>query len=165
MPVVHGISFVWVLAILGAIIAIYGLRAALGYRSVQRDAEDDYAYKVKHGMMDERLSQDGYIRAYRRFHNPRAPLFVAATLLIIILSTPVLFVAISFLLEQLYQATDRSRVFEPGYLVWQFSIYMMVLGSWALIAYVGAGLYHRGSPGTLSQEMAKEMTDPEALES
>lgn len=164
MPVVHGISFIWALVILGVIIAIYGLRAALGYRNVASDAQDDYAYKFEHGMMDNRLSKDGYIRAYRRFHNPRAPLYVAATLLAIVISTPILFIIISFLLEQLYQITGRSRVFEPGYLVWQFSIYMMTLAAWAGIAYFGARTFHSRAPGTLSQEMAKEMDEPQGVE-
>ncbi len=160
MPVVHGISFVWALVILGVIIAIYGLRAALGYRSVAQDAQDDYDYKIQNAMSVHGLSKDGYLRAYRRFHNPRAPLYVAATLSAIVLLTPVLFVIISFLLEQLYQITGRSRVFEPGYLVWQFSIYMMILGAWAGIAYFGASTYHRRAPGTLSQEIAKEIDAP-----
>lgn len=164
MPVVHGISFVWALVILGVIIAVYGLRAALGYRSVAQDARDDFDYKTQHGMSVYGLTKDGYLRAYRRYHNPRAPLYVAATLSAIVLLTPVLFIIISFLLEQLYQASGRSRVFEPGFLVWQFSIYMMVLGAWAGIAYFGARTYHRRAPGTLSQEMAKEMEAPAGLE-
>ena len=164
MPVVHGISFVWALVILGAIIAVYGLRAAWGYRTVAQDARDDYDYKIQNGMSVHGLSREGYLSVYRRLHNPRAPLYVAATLAAIVLSTPVLFVIISFLLEQLYQFTGRSRVFEPGFLVWQFSIYMMILGAWAGIAYLGAGTFHRRAPGTLSQEIAKEMEAPTGLE-
>ena len=164
MPVVHGISFVWALVILGAIIAVYGLRAAWGYRTVAQDARDDYDYKIQNGMSVHGLSREGYLSVYRRLHNPRAPLYVAATLAAIVLSTPVLFVIISFLLEQLYQFTGRSRVFEPGFLVWQFSIYMMILGAWAGIAYLGARTYHRRAPGTLSQEIAKEMEASTGLE-
>lgn len=164
MPVVSGISFIWALVILGAIIAIYALRAAIGYRSVAQDAQDDYEYKIKNGMSVHGLPKEGYLRAYRRYHNPRAPLYVAATLLVIVVSTPILFVIISFLLEQLYQFTGRSRVFEPGFLVWQFSIYMMVLAAWAGIGYLGARTFHRRAPGTLSQEMSKETDQTAGLE-
>jgi len=79
MPSLSGLSFNWALLIIGVILAFYGLRAALGYRNVARDAQDDYDY--------------------------------------ILILTPVAMIAIQFLLEQLYQITGRSRVFEPGYLV------------------------------------------------
>jgi len=120
------------------------------------DAQDDFDYKSQHKMLPKGLSQAGYIRAYKRFHNPRAPLYVALIMLAIIILTPVAMILIQFLLEQLYQATGRSRVFEPGFLVWQFFIYFLLLLSWASIAYFGARRFYRRAPGTLSEEFEKE---------
>lgn len=156
MPSLSGLSFNWALLIIGVILAFYGLRAALGYRNVARDAQDDYDYKAQHNMLPMALSKDGYIRAYRRFNNPRGPLYVAVVMASILILTPVAMIAIQFLLEQLYQITGRSRVFEPGYLVWQFLIYFLLLLSWASIAYFGARRFYRRAPGTLSEEFEKE---------
>jgi len=156
MPSLSGLSFHWALLIIGVIVVFYGLRAVIGYRNVARDAQDDFDYKSQHKMLPKGLSQASYIRAYKRFHNPRAPLYVALIMLAIIVLTPVAMILIQFLLEQLYQATGRSRVFEPGFLVWQFFIYFLLLLSWASIAYFGARRFYRRAPGTLSEEFEKE---------
>ncbi len=159
MPTLSGISFNWFIVILGVIIAFYGIRAAIGYRNVARDAEDDYQYKTQQGMDDPHISKEGYIRAYKRFHNPRASLYIASTILLVVLLTPVAMIVIQFLLEQVYQLTGRSRVFEPGYLVWQFNIYFLLIMSWGLIVYLCAKRYHKRAPGTLKQEMEAEAKD------
>lgn len=156
MPSLSGISFNWFIAIIGVIIAFYGIRAFLGYRSVARDAEADYTYKTQNGMDNPLLSKEGYIRAYKRFYNPRGSLYVAGTLTAMVVLMPVALIIIQFLLEQLYQMTGRSRIVEPGFLVWQFFIYFLLLMSLAGIAYAGARLYYKRAPGTLSQEMELE---------
>jgi len=71
MPSLSGLSFHWALLIIGVIVVFYGLRAVIGYRNVARDAQDDFDYKSQHKMLPKDLSQAGYIRAYKRFHNPR----------------------------------------------------------------------------------------------
>ncbi|RKQ69358.1 hypothetical protein DES40_2158 [Litorimonas taeanensis] len=129
----------------------------MGYRSVARDASADYRYRKENNTVPAGLSEAGYIAAFRRFHNPRGPLYVALTLAAILLLTPVAMLIIQFLLEQLYQVTGRSRVFEPGYLVWGFSIFFMMIASWALIAYLGARRFYRRAPGTFAQELEKEI--------
>lgn len=156
MPSLSGLSFNWMFLIVGVVILVYGLRAFIGYRNVARDSEEDYAYKVKLGMDDPRLTKEGYIKAYKRFYNPRGPLYVAVTLLTMVLLTPVIMIIIQFLLEQLYQNSGRSRVFEPGYLVWQFFIFFMMIMSWAFITYLGARRYYKYMPATLAQEMDRE---------
>ncbi len=156
MPSLSGISFNWFIVILGVIIAFYAVRAFLGYRSVARDAEADYTYKIQNGMDDPRLNKEGYISAYKRFYNPRGTLYVAATLAAMVILTPVALIIIQFLLEQLYQISGRSRVIEPGFLVWQFFIYFLLLMSWALMCYVSARQFYKRAPGTLSQEMERE---------
>jgi amino acid transporter len=165
MPSLSGLSFNWVFLIVGIIIFIYGLRAFLGYRNVARDAEDDYQYKVKNGMDDPRLTKEAYIRAYKRFYNPRGPLYVAGTLLVMVLLTPIIMIIIQFLLEQLYQFSGRSRVFEPGYLVWQFFIFFLMIMSWAFTTYLGARRYYKYAPATLAQEMDLEAETIQAFDS
>lgn len=157
MPTIYGISASWAFIIPALIIAFYAARAFFGYRNVARDAQDDYRYKQEHNMLPSGISHDGYINAFRRFHNPRGPLYVALTLTALMVLTPVVMIIIQFFLEQLYQATGRSRVFEPGYLVWQFMIFFLMIGSWAGIAYSGAKQFYKRAPGTFAQEIEKEI--------
>jgi hypothetical protein len=152
---IYGISTSWALIIPAFIITVYAARAFFGYRNVARDAQDDYDYKAANNIVPKGVSRDGYINAFKRFHNPRGPLYVALTFGALMLLTPFVMVIIQFLLEQLYLATGRSRVFEPGYLVWQFLIFFMMIASWAGIAYSGAKQFHKRAPGTFSQEIEK----------
>jgi len=153
----EGISFLWALVLLALIALIYGVRAIIGYRNVARDAEADYNFKLGENMIDPRLTQAGYIRAYKRFHNPRGLLFMASGLSAILILTAPALLGIQILLNQLWIFTDRSRVFEPGYLVWQFIIFFSLIAIWAGIAYFTARQFHRNSPVTLRDEMLKEM--------
>jgi len=156
-----GISFLWALGLLTLIGALYSLRALLGFRSVARDAHEDYDYKQERGMLDGRLSREGYIRVFKRLHNPRRPAYVAAAIFAIIILTWPIMGALSFLLEQLYQLTGRNRVFEPGFLVWQFCIFFGIIFSWTSIAYAIARRYHRLTPGTLKYETDQQVQEEE----
>lgn len=154
-----GISFLWAVALLAFIGVVYGLRAVVGYRNISKDAAEDYDYKQERGMLDRRVSREGYIRVFKRLHNPRNPAYIASTILAILVLTWPIMGVLSFLLELLYQATGRNRVFEPGFLVWQFSIFFAIILSWTGIAYFMARRYHRLAPGTPKYEM-----DQQALE-
>jgi len=75
----EGISFLWAVGLLALIGTVYALRAFLGYRNVTQDAEQDYDYKKEHKMLDRRIGREGYIRVFKRLHNPRRPAYIAAT--------------------------------------------------------------------------------------
>ena len=154
-----GISFLWAVALFAAIGLLYAVRAFIGYRNVSQDAVDDYDYKQEQRMLDGRVSREGHIQVYKRLHNPRSPAYIAMTILAILVLTWPIMAILSFLLELLYQATGRNRVFEPGFLVWQFSIFFAIILSWTGIAYFMARRYHRRAPGTPKYEM-----DQQALE-
>lgn len=152
-----GISFLWAVGLLALIGLFYAVRAFIGFRSVARDAQEDYDYKAERSMLDGRLSREGYIRAYKRLHNPRRPAYIAATVFLILLLTWPIMGVLSVLLEQLYQLTGRNRVFEPGFLVWQFCIFFGIIVSWTAIAYFMARRYHRLSAVSFRDEQIKEM--------
>lgn len=153
----EGISFVWALALLGVIALIYGVRAFVGFRNVARDAQADYAFKADQNMIDRRLDQDGYIRAYKRFHNPRGLLYMAGGISAILILTAPALLLIQTLLHQVWIFSGRSRVFEPGFLVWQFIIFFSIIGIWATIAYFTARRFHKHAPISLRDEMLREM--------
>jgi len=153
----EGISFVWALIIIGAIALLYGLRALLGYRAVARDAEADYEYKRSEGMIDKRLTRAAYIRAYKRFNNPRSTAFVGIGMASILLLTVPAMLVIQFIYKNLWQISGQSRVFEPGFLVWQFVLFFSMIGIWTAIGYVTARRYHRFAPISLRDEILKEL--------
>jgi len=153
----EGISFWWAIALLALIGVVYGIRAYIGYKAVARDAEEDYNYKHPQGMIDKRLSKDGYIRAYKRFHNPRGSVYVASGIAAILILTGPAMAVLEFVLEQIWQLSGRPRSIEPGFLVWQFIIFFSVIGFWVFIASKTARRYHRYAPVTFRDELLKEM--------
>jgi len=155
----EGISFLWALALFAVVGLVYAVRAFLGYRNVARDAEADYDYKQPQGMIDKRLSREGYIRAYKRFHNPRSSAYVAGTIAAILVLTWPAFALIEIVLRQAWQLSGRSRAIEPGFLVWQFFIFFGIIGIWVLIASTGARRYHRKAPISFRDEVLKEIGD------
>ena len=154
-----GISFIWALALLILIGLLYTIRAYIGFRDVARDAEEDYDYKHERGMVDSRLSRDGYIRVFKRLHNPRRPAYIATAIFAILLLTWPIMGALSFLLEQLYQLSGRNRVFEPGFLVWQFCIFFGIIFAWTTISYAIARRYHKLAPGTPTYETEQQILE------
>ena len=155
MQFLEGLS--WILGLLVLIGLFYGVQAAIGYRAVARDARSDYAYKKSEGMIDKRLSEEGYIRAYKRFNNPRRPAYIASTIAAILLLTWPAMGLIELVLRQAWQFSGRSRTIEPGFLVWQFFIFFSIIGIWVIIAYLGARRYHRFAPISFHDEQIKEM--------
>jgi len=153
----EGISFLWALVLVAIIALIYGVRAFIGYRNVARDAEADYTYRREQNMLNPKLDKDGYMRAYKRFNNPRGLAHVASGLAAILILTAPALLLIQILLHQLWLFTDKSRVFEPGFLVWQFIIFFSLIGVWAVIAYITARRFHRGTPISLKDEILKEL--------
>lgn len=156
-----GISFLWAVALLCIIGGFYAVQAYLGFRNVERDAENDYDYKQERSMLDGRLSRESYIKLFKRLHSPRRPAYIAATIFLIIVLTWPIMALLSVLLEQLYQFTGQNRVFEPGFLVWQFMIFFGMIFSWVGIAYFMARRYHLHAPGTTSYETEQQILEDE----
>ncbi len=156
-----GISFLWAIALLTGVAILYGLRAVIGYNRVAKDAAAEYDYRMGKGMIDDRISRSGYLRAYKRHHNPRSLAYVAGTIAAILLLTAPALAIVQFVLEQFWIFMGRSRVFEPGFLVWQFFIFFAIIGIWAVIAYAGARHYHRGTSISMRDEILKEIAREE----
>lgn len=155
----EGISFLWALGLLSVLGLFYAIRAFFGFRAVAQDAQDDYDYKQERNMLDGRLSRESYIKVFKRLHSPRRPAYIATAIFSILILTWPIMAILSVILEQLYQFTDRNRVFEPGFLVWQFCIFFGVIFSWTGIAYIIARRYHMLAPGSPNYE-----TEQQALE-
>ena len=82
-----GISFLWAVGLLAVLGCLYGIRALIGYRNIERDAAEDYDYRQERNMLDGRVSRDGHIAVFKRLHNPRRPAYIAITIFAILVLT------------------------------------------------------------------------------
>ena len=145
------------LALILLLAIIFAVRAYVNYKAVKQDAQDDYAYKKSRGMIDERLSEAGYRRAYMRFYSPRKHIFMTgAFTTIAVLTVPVLGL-IRFILIHIWESTGRPDDIQPDFLVFNLLIMISLLVFWSLIFFIFARFYYRGAPMSLRDEMLKEM--------
>jgi len=149
--------FMWLLTVLGLIAGLFWLRTFIGYRNVARDALSDYDYKLGQNMIPKGLSKDRYAQLYKRANNPRQQAYIASTTSIILIGTPVIFYILEWGLRMAYNLSGQSRTIEPGYLVWKFMIFFLVIMCWTGIGYLAARRYHRLKPGPLHYEIEQEL--------
>lgn len=150
-------SLVWGLGLLLIIAAFYALRAYFGYRAVAKEAPLDFTYKQGQGMLPPGIAQPAYVRAYKRYHAPRAPLHVAVVLAAIaILTLPALglFYAVTFVL---WEMNGKDKVFAPGLIVHSLLMYFLIIFFWAGLAFLTARHYHSRAPISLELELEKEL--------
>ncbi len=168
----YGINFfILIFALFLAIAAYYAIRAWIGYARLSSDAAKDWEYKRDNKMVDKRLSKDGYVRAYRRAYAPRREAYIATTLAIITLMTPVVLALLSAILYGLWkmdQADGKATevivrgknigglTYEPGNMVFGFISFFGILALWTAIAWLAVRRYYRHAPGSLRDEIIRE---------
>lgn len=147
---------------------VAALRAALGYRMVNRDAREEWQDCQKNQPQRIKgLNEDQYVQAYVRAHGPRGALYSAVMLIAAAVLTP----AIMLMLTALYGvliaqpitpagaasanlAGEVSRQFRlDGPLVYAFFLFFGLIASWAGVAFVVAHRFHRNRPGSLEDEL------------
>lgn len=151
-------SLIWGLVAVVLIAGVYFFRAFIGFKTIAQDAPSDYAYKVRENMLPPSISEAAYIRAYKRFHAPRAPLHVAGVLsAIAILTLPALglFYWVTFMLWEL---NGKDKVFAPGLIVHSLLMFFLIIFFWAALAFFAAKNYHGNAPISLQDEIQKELS-------
>lgn len=152
----RGISFLWALAALAVFACFFGLRAYMDYRRLKTEAATDWDYMVANNMQDLRLTKEAYVSTYCRVNAPRAAAYLAGGAALIIVLIPIILSFINVSLWALWELNDQSRVFEPGYLVWEFSIFFLLIAICAGVATLVARRYHAKSPGLMRDELMKD---------
>ena len=145
-----------VIGVMLLIAAVNAVRALLISARVGTEAREDFAYRKKNAMIDPGVTEEAFIKAYRRSHGARGAIYGAATLFIAAALTPPMLALISISYEYLWRWNGQQRAFEPGYLVWQFILFGSVIAGWALIGHIGARFYYRNLPGSLETELAAQ---------
>ncbi|MEP6342738.1 MAG: hypothetical protein ABJ275_05430 [Maricaulaceae bacterium] len=136
---------------------IFAVRAYVNYKAVKQDAQDDYAYKNSRGMIDERLSETGYRRAYMRFYSPRKYIFMTGAFATVACLTVPMLGLIRFVLIFIWESSGRPDDIQPDFLVFNLLIMISLLIFWSLVFFIFARFYYRGAPVSLRNEMIKEM--------
>lgn len=137
-----------------ALVALaFTVRAGIGWMGIEREAHEDFDYRTQHSMIAPGIERAPFVATYRRINGPRTASYAAGTLWTVLLATPLIAKILEVALDLLWQASGRSRVFEPGYLVWAFFIFFSLFGAWAVIAYLFARRYHARTPGRLEDEL------------
>lgn len=159
-----GISFVWPLVALAVLALLLGARAFFSYRRMKTEAGDNWDYMVANNMQELRVNKEAYIQTYCRVNAPRATLYLALGAGLILVLTPVALSLINFSLWALWEFNGQSRVFEPGYMVWEFSIFFLMIAIWAGIGAFVARRYHARTPGLMRDELIQARMDFEPAE-
>jgi len=156
------------IALFALLFVVTALRAALGYRTVNRDAREEWPdCKKNQPQLTKGLSEDQYVQAYVRAHGPRGALYGAVMLITAAILTP----AIMLMLTALYGiliaepvttagaasanlAGEVGRQFRlDGPLVYAFFLFFGLIASWGGVAFVVAQRFHRNRPGSLEDEL------------
>lgn len=150
-------SLIYSVLFLLGLAALYGLRAVLGYKRITVEAADDFTYKRAHNMVGKDVTEEAYVRAYKRINAPRASAYIAATLLIICVITLPALGFINWLYVFIWESGARDEAFTPGFLVHSLGIFFMTIMFWAGITYLAARRYHANARFNLDDEIAREM--------
>jgi len=143
---------------LSALIAlIMAGRAFWSAKIVRQDARDDYSYKQSRGMIDARLTEEGYNRAYMRFYGPRKFIFTAIAFASVAALTVPMLGLIRYILIKVWEFNGRPDDIQPDFLVFNLLMMIGLLCFWALIFFICARLYYNRAPVSLRDEMIKEM--------
>ena len=128
---------------------LIGAYSWFGYRKITKDARQDWEYRVRENMQDLRLRKQDYINAYIKTGAPRASKYLAVIIASIAVLIIPAFALIELFLHYVWIWSGKSRVFEPPFLVWQYSSFFLFLGILASIVWVFVRAYHRRSPGLM----------------
>jgi len=143
-----------------AIIALFFLlRAAKGYRQVERDGAAEYDFRRQDGTLGTTLGQDDYVRIYKRTYGPRKSLYTGFGLLAAAFLTGPAIRLFEVVSTQMWKLSGRPYEYGPGTMLWQFILFFALIGFWGLVFYVTFQRYHKRTPLPLSDALKKRPSD------
>jgi len=163
----YDFPFFWVLCGTGLLAIIFAVRMLFLSRNLEQEARSDWAYQVSENMQDLRLTEDAFVRAYRKINAPRGWKFLSMALATVtVISIPV-FALIQLILYKVWrdnlnevskmpQFRGRMAVLSDPVLVWQFSIFLAVIVFLVLVVALFVRQYYRGSPGRMRDALIFE---------
>ena len=132
---------------------IFALQAILGYRGLEQDGAQEYAYRRSENMRGAEVDEAEFVSVYKRVNAPRGPVYAAILFFCNAVLTLPLLGVLTFAFEYIWRFSGQSRAIEPGYLVWAMMLCAGVILGWGLTSYLIMSRYHARRPGTLEQEL------------
>ncbi|MEE9272394.1 MAG: hypothetical protein V3U57_03905 [Robiginitomaculum sp.] len=139
--------------------ALFGIRAWLDYRVLEKDAAGDWDYRVTENMQNLRLTKDAYINIYKKVNAPRTALYLFIGGLAVIVLSPIVLAAGNAFLYLVWQVSGKSKVYQPGYLVWMFFLFFALIGLWVFIGARVSRHFHKHAPSTMRDEILRAQLD------
>ena len=151
-------SVFWILVIFLAIGLIYLFRAFLGYRRINADAMEEFKFRQTDNSLQAGIDGARFVRAYQRVYAPRKALFTGIAVTAVAIWTIPGMVAMGAIGEWIWDRSGRPYDMGPETLVWQFLMFFAIIAFWGAIFYTTARIYHSRMPGSLDDELRKEVT-------
>lgn len=151
-------SVLWILLIFLAIGLAYLIRAFFGYRRVSAEAQGEYEFRQSENALRANIDGESFAKAYRRVYAPRKAFFTGMSVTAVAVLTIPALVAMSAIGEWLWDRSGRPYDMGPETLVWQFMMFFAIIAFWGFIFYIAARIYHSRMPGSLEDELRKEVS-------
>lgn len=163
----YDIPFFWALCITGLLALVFALRTLFLSKNLEQEARGDWAYQVSENMQDLRLTEDAFVRAYKKINAPRGWKFLSMALATVTVMSVPAFSFIQLILYKVWrdnlnevskmpQFRGRMAVLSDPVLVWQFSIFLAVIVFLVVVAALFVRQYYKGSPGLMRDALIFE---------
>ena len=163
----YDFPFLWLLCGTGLLAIVFALRMLFLSKNLEQEARNEWAYQVSENMQDLRLTEDAFVRAYKKINVPRGWKFLSMTFATVTVISVPAFALIQLLLykvwrdnlnevSQMPQFRGRMAVLSDPVLVWQFSIFLAVIVFLVLVVGLFVRQYYKGSPGLMRDELIYE---------
>lgn len=136
---------------------VYLIRAFFGYRRISNEALGEYTFRRSENALRDNIDGESFAKAYRRVYAPRKDLFTGIGVTSVALLTIPGMVGMGALGEWIWDLSGRPYDMGPETLVWQFLMFFAIIAFWGAIFYLTARIYHSRAPGSLDDELRKEV--------
>lgn len=128
------------------------------YVDARRSAAYEYDVMIRNEEIPATTERDVFERAFLRIHGPRAAAYGLLSFLTVIALLPLVVWLIDYVWFRIWFVSGRPDVFAQGELIHSFILSVVTMACFAGIAALFMYRFHKRAPGTLNEEIEKEMT-------
>ncbi|MEC9249902.1 MAG: hypothetical protein VX501_04585 [Pseudomonadota bacterium] len=130
-------------------------------RELGADAVDEWEERSRSRTKTVKgVDRETFLNIYVSGHEPRWALYACGTLLIALLTTPVIGVALMMLWPIIVLGLDGGPWYDVGYYPWMFYMFFGMCFSWAGVAFLMARLHHARRPEPFNAALARARGEP-----
>lgn len=156
MEILAQYSALWTLTVFILIGLFFLIKGLFGYRRIGAEAGEEYDFRRTDSNEVDKISRDGFVRAYRRFYGPRSQVYRGLSILAAAFLTLPALVFFEYAGEQVWNMIGKPYEFGPSTLIWRFMLFFGMIAFWALVFFISATIYHKNAPRTFKDELLRE---------